>query len=201
MTIGNMATIAVTRGSRLVVLSLTVLLASCSSGLQVRSDSDPSANFAQYRTYQFFDEMGIEGGYNSPIFGEYFRSAINREMRQRGYRQADNPDIYINVTIRADDQIRLRSFSQPYMSGHYYDRPGGAHYGTGVSVGVGVGKRATQVTEASVFIDLVDPGAQRVSWQGVAVADVNDKVAQQLRNAIYTAVEAVFAQYPHRASP
>ena len=54
-------------------------------------------------------------------------------------------------------------------------------------------------TEASVFIDLVDFKQQRVVWQGVAVVDVNDKVAKQLRDAIFTAVNKVMAEYPHTA--
>jgi hypothetical protein len=87
------------------------------------------------------------------------------------------------------------------MSGAYYGRPRGAYAGSAMGVGVGTGTRATQVTEASVFIDLVDARQQRVSWQGVAVVDVNDKVAQQLRDAIHTAVDRVFELYPYSAKP
>ena len=143
--------------------------------------------------------MGIEGGYNSAIFGELFREAITREMNERGYRKSDNPDLLINVTSRSDDKISMRTYSSPYMSGGYYNRPGGAHYGSAVGVGVGVGTRATKTTEASIFIDLVDAKKQRVSWQGVAVVDVTDKVAQKLRDSIFTAVNVVFDQYPHKA--
>ncbi len=180
-------------------LLLLLVTTACSSGLQVRSDEDPSADFGQYRTFNFFDPMGIEGGYNSPIFGEHFRAAISREMQARGYRLADNPDLIVNVTARADDKISMRTYTSPYMSGAYYNRPGGAYYGSAVGVGVGVSSRATKTTEASIFIDLVDRERKRVSWQGVAVVEVTDKVAQQLRNAIYTAVEEVYKKYPHQA--
>jgi len=179
-------------------LLLTLLTGACSSGLKVRSDQDPSADFSQYRTWNYFDPMGIEGGYNSPIFGELFREAITREMSERGYRLAKNPDLMINVTIQSDDKISMRTYSAPYMSGHYYNRPGGV-YGSGVGVGVGVGTRATKTTEASVFIDLVDAVKQRVVWQGVAVVDVTDKVAQKLRDATFTAVNVVYDQYPYKA--
>jgi hypothetical protein len=180
-------------------LLLVLLTSACSTGLEVRSDEDPAADFSQYRTWNYFDPMGIEGGYNSPIFGELFRQAITREMSERGYRKADNPDLMINVTLRTDDKIKMRSYTSPYMSGAYYNRPGGARYGSAVGVGVGVGSRATKTTEASVFIDLVDSRENRVSWQGVAVIDANDKVAQKLRDAIYTAVNKVYDQYPYKA--
>jgi len=175
------------------------LLSGCSSGLAVRSDIDPTVDFGQYTTYNFFEPMGIEGGYNSPVFGEHFRASLSRELGSRGYRTSDKPDLLINVTIRGDDKVKMRSYSAPYMSGGYYGRPGGAYGGSAVGVGVSAGKRATKVTEASVFIDFVDFEQHRVVWQGVAVLDATDKVALQLRDAIYTAVNKMLAEYPHTA--
>lgn len=178
---------------------LLVTLAACSTGLSVRSDIDPNADFSHYRTYNFFDPMGIEGGYNSPVFGEQFRAALTGEMNRRGYRLSDRPDLLINVTLRSDDRVKIRSFTAPYMTGAYYDRPGGAYYGSALGVGVSTGTTVTQTTEASVFVDLVDFAERRVVWQGVAVADVNDKVAQRLRDAIFTSVDKIMAEYPHTA--
>ena len=182
-----------------VALFAALFLTACATGLEVRSDIDPQADFSQFSTFNFFDPMGIEGGYNSPIYGQRFREAIEREMGQRGYRQTREPDLMVNVTIRSDEKVRMRTYTRPYMSGYYYNQPGGAYYGSGLGVGVGVGTRATKTEEASVFIDMVDPTTNRMVWQGVAVVDVNDKVTTQLRDAIYTAVEAVFKQYPNRA--
>ena len=183
----------------LVTIFLGSLLSACSSGLQVRSDSDPGANFSQYNSYNFFDPMGVEGGYNSPVFGEHFRAAISREMGQKRYRKTDSPGLLVNVTIRTDDQVKMTSYTAPYMSGAYYNRPGGAFYGSSLGMGVSVSQRATTVTEVSVFIDLVDVEQHKVVWQGVAVLDASDKVAKQLRDAIYTAVHEVFKQYPYTA--
>ena len=180
------------------ILVAFLLLAACSSGLTVRSDQDPQADFSAYRTFNFFDPMGIEGGYNSPIYGQLFREAITREMQERGYRLSERPDLLINVTIRSDDKIKMTSYTAPYMSGMYYNRPGG-YYGSSVGLGAAVGTRATEVTEVSVFIDLVDRQRQRVSWQGVAVTDVTDKVAERLQDAVFTAVNRVYQQYPYTA--
>ena len=111
----------------------------------------------------------------------------------------DTPDLLVNVTVRTDDQVRMSSYTAPYMSGAYYNRPGGAYYGSALGLGVSVSQRATKVTEVSVFIDLVDVEQHKVVWQGVAVLDASDKVAKQLRDAIYTAVNEVFKQYSHTA--
>ncbi len=177
---------------------LSLWLTACATGLEIRSDEDPTADFTRYRTFNYFDPMGIEGGYNSPIFGELFREAITRELTRRGYRLAENPDLIVNVTSRTDDKINMRTYTSPYMSGAYYS-PGGPYYGSAAGVGVATGSRATVTTEASIFIDLVDYRERRVSWQGVAVVDVTDKVAQHLRDAVYTAVSEVFKKYPHEA--
>jgi len=181
------------------IIILGGLLCACSSGLTVRSEIDPSIDFSHYTTYNFFEPMGIEGGYNSPIFGEHFRTAIGYKLNQRRYREADRPDLMVNVTIRSDDKVRMRSYTSPYVSGAYYNRPGGAYGGSALGVGISTGSRATMTTEASVFIDFVDLEQQRVVWQGVAVVDVTDKVAKQLRDAIYTAVDKVLDEYPHTA--
>jgi hypothetical protein len=178
---------------------VALFLSACSSGLTVRSDSDPSADFSQFKTYNYFETMGIESGYNSPVFGEHYRSAITGELSRRGYRKADTPDVLVNVTIRSDDKVSMRSYSRPYMSGGYYGRPGGGYAGSAVGVGVSVGPRLTESTEVSVFIDFVDFEKHQVIWQGVTVVKANDKVAKQLRDAIYTSVNAVFAEYPYIA--
>lgn len=184
------------------LLAAACLVAACSSGLQVRSDQDPQADFDSYRTWNFFDQLGIEGGYNSPVFGEHFRAAVTGQLNQRGYVQSDDPDLYVNVTIRSDEKVEMRSHTRPYMSGAYYAQPGGGPYhGSSVGVGVGSVSRATRVTEASVFIDLVDNRTDRLVWQGVAVTEANDATAQRLRDAIYTAVDQVFKLYPYSLEP
>jgi hypothetical protein len=182
-----------------VAMILVALLTSCASGITVRSEIDPTANFNSYTTYNFFEPLGIEGGYNSPIFGEHFRAAIGGEMSRRRYQTAERPDLLINVTIRSDDKVKMRSYTAPYMTGGYYGRPGGAYGGSAIGVGISAGSRATMTTEASVFIDIVDFEQHRVVWQGVAVIDVNDKVSLQLRDAIFTSVNKVMAEYPHTA--
>ena len=39
----------------------------------------------------------------------------------------------------------------------------------------------------------------QVIWQGVTVVNDSEEIAQHLRDAIYTSVNAVFAEYPYMA--
>jgi len=50
-----------------------------------------------------------------------------------------------------------------------------------------------------VFIDLVENSAERMAWQGVAVFDGSDKMAQELEKSINDTVGKIFAQYTHSA--
>ena len=181
------------------LLLAVALCASCASGVSVRSDISPTADFSQYRTYGFFPTLGIEGGYNSPIYGELFRQAISRQMEDRGYRPASDPDLLVNVTSRFDERVRVTMYTAPYLTGAYYDQLGGAYYGSGVGVGVSGGTRATRTEEASVFIDLVDNAADTISWQGVSVIKLDGKKAKNLQETIDYSVSKVFALYPHEA--
>ena len=183
----------------LLALLLALVVTACAPRLTVRSEIDPSADFGQYRTWNFFPQLGIEGGNNSPVYGEHFRAAIEREMKARGYRKADQPDLLVNVSFRTDDKVRMSAYTRPYLTGAFYQGPGGASYGSALGVGVGVSSRSTAYSEAAVFIDLVDNAEDRMVWQGVAVARVDDKVAQALRDAIHTATHRIFERYPHRA--
>jgi hypothetical protein len=181
------------------IMLLAIALAGCSSGLSVRSDIDPKADFSRFKTYNFFQPMGVESGYNSPIYGEHFRAALSGQMERRGYRLSDHPDLMINVTLRSDDKVRMTTYTAPYISGAYYNALGGPYYDSALGAGVAVGSSVRVSTEASVFIDFVDFEKHQVVWQGVAVASVSDKVAQQLRDAIFTSVDKVLAEYPHTA--
>ena len=182
----------------LVPLCLLALCA-CSSGITVRSDSSPTADFSQYKTYGFFKTLGIEGGYNSPIYGELFRAAISQDMEARGYTLADDPDLLINVTSRYDEKARITTYTMPYVSGAYYDMIGGPYYGSAVGVGAAVGTTTRVEQEASAFIDLVDNATDSLVWQGVSVIEFSDKKAQHLKQTIDEAVNRVFALYPHTA--
>ena len=186
-------------GISLICTLLLVLLAACSSGITVRSDSSPTADFSRYKTYGFFKTLGIEGGYNSPIYGELFRTAISRDMETRGYTLAEDPDLLINVTSRYDENVRVTTYTAPYISGAYYGMAGGPYYGSGLGVGAAVGSRATLEQETSVFIDLVDNAEDKIAWQGVSVIEFSDDKAQKLAQTINNVVDKVFALYPHTA--
>jgi hypothetical protein len=186
--------------SRFVCLSSAVLLlASCASKPTIETDYDHTIDFSRYKTYGFFNPMGIENPNYSSIYGSIFRDAIGKEMDSRGYRQSDNPDLLINVSGRLQDKTKVTTTSDPYMGGGYYGYRRGA-YGPWGGYGYGTTTHVSNYTEGTVNVDIVDREQKRMVWEGVAVGRVTgDKTNDETRANIYSGIKDMFAGYPFRA--
>ena len=186
--------------SRYVMLaSAAILLSACSSGPAIESDYDRTVDFSQYKTYAFFNPMGIENPNYSSIFGSVFRDAIGKEMESRGYTVSDNPDLMINVSGRMQDKTKVTTTSDPYMGGGYYGYRRGA-YGTWGGYGYGTQTHVSNYTEGTVNVDMVDRMQKRMVWEGIAVGRVNEKnTPDETRANIYSGIKEMFAGYPFRA--
>ena len=185
--------------SRFWLLSAIVLvLAACASKPTIQTDYDQTIDFSQYRTYGFFNPMGIENPNYSSIYGAIFRDAIGKEMESRGYVQSDNPDLMINVSGRLEDKTRVTTVSDPYVGGYYGYRRG--YYGAWGGYGYGTSTHVSQYTEGTINVDIVDRQLKRMVWEGVAVGRVNEKKSNdERRESIYSGIRDMFAAYPFRA--
>jgi len=193
-------TSALKKFSGWVLLTIAALLvASCASGPAIETDYDHSVDFSQYKTYGFFNPMGIENPSYSSIYGSIFRDAISKEMDSRGYTKSDNPDLLINVSGRLQDKTKVTTTSDPYMAGGYYGYRRGM-YGAWGGYGYGTTTHVSNYTEGTVNVDIVDRAAKRMVWEGVAVGRVHeDKTSEERRQAIYSGIKEMFAAYPFRA--
>lgn len=174
----------------------SVLLAGCAPSVKVRSDADPSVNMSQYQTYDFFSQMGIEGENYSNLLGQHFRDAIGGQMDSRGYRKSETPQLQINVSIGAEEKIRVNTYQDPYLYGGYYGRPGYGYMGSPWGYPGGTQTTVSQYTEANVYLDMVDAGSHKMVWQGVATFTVTDKMQEKLRESVNNTVSKIFTEYP-----
>ena len=186
--------------SRFVMLvGAAVVLASCASKPTIESDYDHTIDFSQYKTYNFFNPMGIENPSYSSIYRSIFRDAIGKEMNNRGYRQSDNPDLLINVSGRMQDKTKVTTTADPYMGGGYYGYRGG-RYGAWGGYGYGTSTHVSNYTEGTINVDMVDRELKRMVWEGVAVGRVNEKnTSDETRANIYAGLQEMFSGYPFRA--
>ena len=190
----------VKRFSRFLLVTIAaLLLASCASKPTIESDYDHSIDFSQYKTYGFFNPMGVENPNYSSIYGSIFRDAIGKEMESRGYSKSDNPDLLINVSGKFKDKTKVTTTSDPYRGGGYYGYRRGA-YGAWGGYGYGSSTHVSQYTEGTVNVDMVDRAQKRMVWEGVAVGRVNEKkTSEETRTNIYSGIQEMFSAYPFRA--
>lgn len=176
-----------------------ILIAGCASKPTIETDYDHTIDFSQFKTYGFFNPMGIESPNYSSIYGSIFRDAISKEMESRGYTKSANPDLLINVSGRLQEKTQVTTTSDPYMAGGYYGYRRG-YYGAWGGYGYGTQTHVSNYTEGTVNVDLVDRAQKRMVWEGVAVGRINEKTTtEKRRENIYAGIQEMFAAYPFRA--
>ena len=180
-------------------LALSVLLlAACSSGPTIKADYDPSVDFSQYQTFNFYKPLGIENPNYSSILGQMFRDSLTRQMELKGYTLSDDPDLLLNVSAILEDKTKVTTYNDPYYGGYYGYRRG--FYDPWAGYGYGSSTHVSQYTEGTVNVDMVDARAKRMVWEGIAVGRVNeDRSNEEVRMAIESGVQEMFANYPFRA--
>ncbi|MGB5291922.1 MAG: DUF4136 domain-containing protein [Lysobacterales bacterium] len=184
-------------GMFIAVAAMAIVLSACAPSVKVRSDADPGVNMGQYKTYDFFSQMGIEGDGYSNLLGQHFRDAISSQMNARGYTKSASPQLQINVSIGAEEKVRVNTYQEPYLYGGYYGMGGYGRYGSPWGYGGGTTRTTVhQYTQANVYIDMVDTSQHKMVWQGVATFTLTDKMQSQLRETVINTVNEIFARYP-----
>ena len=175
----------------LAVVVLLVGLAGCATGPKIFVNEDPSANFANYRTFGFPERLGTDDrdGYTS-LLSQYLKAATTREMQARGYQLSDDPDLLINFGVLTQEKIR--STTTPSYGGYYGYRGYGAWGGYDTTV--------TQYTEGTLTIDLIDARRNQLVWEAAGTGRIRDEVRANLQPAVNDAVTLLFQQYPYNAS-
>jgi hypothetical protein len=179
-----------------VVLLIVVFAAGCASKPKLRSAYDDSVDFSQYKTYNFYSDVGPEAEGYQGLFTQYMISAINIEMQSRGYTLSDAPDLMVNFNANMQDKTKVTT--SPSMSGGYYGYRGG-HYGGWGGYGYGTDTHVSQYTEGTFNIDLVDPERKQLVWEAVSVGKINDDTFDNLQQKIMEGVPRFFALYPFKA--
>lgn len=182
---------------KLMLAATLALLTACASGPKVRSDQDPGANFASYRTWNFAPDLGTDRAGYSTLVTSHFKTAVAREMQARGYTQSDQPDLLVNFFTTVRDQTSVESTPRVQLGvgiGYYRYRSG--LYGAWPMYH-DVTSTTYQVGTAS--IDVVDAARKQLVWEGVAEGRLTEKMLDSPGPAIAQAVAEIFTKYPARA--
>ena len=153
--------------------ALALAVAGC-SGLKVKTDYDPSVDFARYKTYAWLkppvkdeasesavDELTDPFARNS-LLDKRVRNAVEKELAARGFQKAADGSGSFRVAYHVilKDKTRVRSGPGVYYGG-YYDR---GHYGASYS-----GVSSYEYQEGTLLIDVIDARSDSIAWRGWAI--------------------------------
>jgi hypothetical protein len=171
----------------ILVAAIFMVAAACSS-VKVTSDFDRTAGFATYKTFAFTPEAL---GYPlDDINRNRLLSAIENELAGKGFTKSENPDVLIDMNIKAVQQTTATATGT------------GGYYGRGYRYGYGAGFSTTTINydtyvEGTLFIDMIDAAKKQLVWQGRGTKTLDPDASQQRREEnINYAVKQIFMNYP-----
>ena len=176
----------------LVLLSLAALVTACASAQKIDSDYDRSADFSNFKTYNFFSDAGGDKANYQSLFTQYMVAAIDREMQSRGYVKSPDPDLLVNFNANFQDMTKVTT--SPSMGGYYGYR--GGYYGGWGGYGMATDTHVSQYTEGTFNIDLVDARAKQLVWEAVTVGRIKDDTFDDLEQKVNDGVPKFFSWYP-----
>jgi hypothetical protein len=186
---------------RILTIAAVLLVAAGASGCAgdpIRSDYDPTADFSQYNTYNFFADAGPEDTNYQSFFSQYMVAAITREMEMRGYKKSNDPDLLVNFNAILQEKTDVRTTPAPSYGGGYYGYRGGFYDPWG-GYGYGTETHVSQYTEGTFNIDLVDARKKKLVWEAVGTGRISQKMLEELEERVNAGVPKFFAKYPFTA--
>jgi len=152
-------------------------LVSCSP-VVIKSDFDPDANFAQYKTFDLMPHRSRPGG--NPLNEKRIESAVERQLIAKGYQKqtAGAPDFLVAYHTNVKDKIDVDTYG--YRYGRY-----GRRVGTYTTV--------REYQQGTLVVDFVDANSKELFWRGWAKGEVNDSVAKE---KIDETIEKILEKYP-----
>ena len=175
--------------SKLGAMIVLTVLAGCSSGPTIITNSDPTTNFASLRTFDFMQPLSTDSGNVQSLLSTHLMAATTNELEKLGWRRdSSNPDVLINFMLETQQQIRTRNTSASV----------GMHRGGRYGMWGGTVSTPTieQTTQGALSIDMVDPARNQLIWEGVATNRVTDNIRQNQEEAVHSFVADIFAQFP-----
>ena len=174
------------------LLATAMIVAACTSGPRIVTNSDPAADWSSYRTFGFFQPLGTDRGDVRSLMSNQLIDSTTREMQAAGYTLTDaNPDLMINFVVSTRETIQTR----PSSSASMHHSRGRYNTWSGWSAGVST-TEVVQRTEGTLGVDIVDRGRNQLVWEGAASKRVTDSTRENQNQVLDDAIADIFAQFP-----
>ena len=174
------------------ILASGLILGACSSAPTIVSNTDPTVDFSQYKTYTFIEDLSTNSAQYQSLETTYLKASVGREMEARGFTKSNTPQLAINFSVDTQEKIRSRSVpSTSYGVGYdpyydvYYDGWGTTHT-----------TRIDQYTEGKLNIDAIDVSSRKLVWQGSTQGRLTKKDLENAQAVLDAAVVEIFQKFP-----
>lgn len=164
------------------LLILIVLVSSCAS-IHVDYDYDKQADFAQYKTYNYYSDLdtGL-----SPLDTKRLLNVLDAALSNKGMTPSENPDFFINIQS-VEYENDQRSSIGVGVGGS------GRNVGGGISVGIPI---SDSNLKREIIFDFIDDN-KGLFWQAVAQSQYRPNADPDTREAnLKAVVDKVLLGYP-----
>lgn len=138
-----------------------VLLMSCSSS-KVITDYDDKANFSNFKTYAFYEDVGK--GLNE-LDIKRVTSIMKTELNTLGIQESENPDFYINIIAKTTEAANNNTIGIGVGSG-------GRNGGFGISGGIPIGGKKLN---EEFIVEFVNSENDTLFWEAVLNSTIKEK--------------------------
>jgi len=166
------------------------LLLGC-SGVKVRTDYDPAADFIALHTYAWLPTPREKTGdprIDDPLINARIKRAVDYTLVAKGFSQAEAEKADFHVTFYVGIDRKLDVTTMPRAYG-YYGRWGGVYGGATTYV--------DQYDVGTLLIDVIDRERNQLVWRGVGEARLrHSRTPEESERRIQKTVEAIFKSFP-----
>ena len=166
------------------------LLAGCATtGPAVDSNKNPDKDFKTYETFGFLQPLNTDraNGARTPISTQLMTS-MRKEMKARGLREANSPDLLVNFYIGMEERMRVQQVPSA-SSFHHYRR---GRYNAWMNYQTVV----TQYTRGTLAIDFIDATTNILAWEAAADGRMRQNLSDFTQEQIDAIVAATMVDFP-----
>jgi hypothetical protein len=172
--------------------------------LQIKTNSDPKADFASVKTYAWLPPAPLvknvaPDGLSNPqltqeVLGPHLVAAVNRELTARGWVEAPRDTADVHVVYFA---ALTTGFNQTYL-GEYYGYVTG--WASPIAPGYTPSTSSSVYEQGTIVFDIVQRASKRAIWRGSAVTRiVQERSLDKRIERINDATHRMFEKFPVRA--
>jgi len=182
---------------RLSFLPIFIIFVICANAQDVRYNYDRSANFSNYKTYQWVNLPGPGGEVSDQLIDQSIKRAVDEQLAAKGLtRVAQGGDLYVGYHAIVTEEKSINLNASGWGGGPWSGGWGG--WG-GFNSGTVTGQTST-IPVGTLIIDLYDPASKQLVWRGDGTKAIDlKKDPNKNYRTLQKGMAKLFKNYPPQA--